>query len=195
MPSSLAMLLPPALGSSPHPPVSVCGTGARQAIAAFLGTCPACFATPFRSASRHRPCGGRLFRPPASSACTGFSLPGPCFAHASLQFCSRAVQESPPVVLRLRVPASPSAPTCPGQISFTLETLDIRPRGFPPLSRYSFRHSLFLPLHCALRHSFSARRIAPLPAMFTWPPGFGGVFQPRTFSAQDLSTSELLRTL
>ena len=25
--------------------------------------------------------------------------------------------------------------------------------------------------------------------------GFGGVFQPRTFSAQDLSTSELLRTL
>ena len=26
-------------------------------------------------------------------------------------------------------------------------------------------------------------------------PGFGSVFQPRTFSAQDLSTSELLRTL
>ena len=26
-------------------------------------------------------------------------------------------------------------------------------------------------------------------------PGFGGVFQPRTFSAQDLSASELLRTL
>ena len=26
-------------------------------------------------------------------------------------------------------------------------------------------------------------------------PSFGGVFQPRTFSAQDLSTSELLRTL
>ena len=30
------MLLPPALGSSPHPPVSVCGTGAYCAIAAFL---------------------------------------------------------------------------------------------------------------------------------------------------------------
>ena len=30
------MLLPPALGSSPHPPVSVCGTGAYHAIAAFL---------------------------------------------------------------------------------------------------------------------------------------------------------------
>ena len=30
------MLLPPALGSSPHPPVSVYGTGTRYAIAAFL---------------------------------------------------------------------------------------------------------------------------------------------------------------
>ena len=36
LPSSLTMLLPPALGSSPHPPVSVCGTGAYCAIAAFL---------------------------------------------------------------------------------------------------------------------------------------------------------------
>ena len=38
---------------------------------------------------------------------------------------------------------------------------------------------------------------APLPEAALWrpPPGFGGVFQPRTFSAQGLSTSELLRTL
>ena len=34
---------------------------------------------------------------------------------------------------------------------------------------------------------------APLPTLRFR--GFGGVFQPRTFSAQDLSTSELLRTL
>ena len=34
---------------------------------------------------------------------------------------------------------------------------------------------------------------APLPTFLF--PGFGAVFQPRTFSAQDLSTSELLRTL
>ena len=31
------MLLPPALGFSPHPPVSVYGTGAHSTIAAFLG--------------------------------------------------------------------------------------------------------------------------------------------------------------
>ena len=36
LPSSLTMLLPPALGSSPHPPVSVYGTGMHCAIAAFL---------------------------------------------------------------------------------------------------------------------------------------------------------------
>ena len=36
MPSSLTTLLPPALGSSPHPPVSVYGTGTWYTIAAFL---------------------------------------------------------------------------------------------------------------------------------------------------------------
>ena len=45
LPSSLAMLLPSALGSSPHPPVSVCGTGIYQTIAAFLDGPSMCFAT------------------------------------------------------------------------------------------------------------------------------------------------------
>ncbi len=36
---------------------------------------------------------------------------------------------------------------------------------------------------------------APLPMRISASLSFGGVFQPRTFSAQDLSTSELLRTL
>ena len=45
LPSSLAMLLPSALGFSPHPPVSVYGTGAWKAIAAFLGGQSMLFAT------------------------------------------------------------------------------------------------------------------------------------------------------
>ena len=45
LPSSLAMLLPSALGFSPHPPVSVYGTGPYTAIAAFLGACSAAFPT------------------------------------------------------------------------------------------------------------------------------------------------------
>ena len=36
LPSSLTILLPSALGFSPHPPVSVCGTGTYKTIAAFL---------------------------------------------------------------------------------------------------------------------------------------------------------------
>ena len=45
LPSSLTTLLPPALGFSPHPPVSVYGTGAVYAIAAFLGSQLTCFPT------------------------------------------------------------------------------------------------------------------------------------------------------
>ena len=46
------MLLPPALGFSPHPPVSVYGTGTPGTIAAFLGTWLTHFGTLFPYASR-----------------------------------------------------------------------------------------------------------------------------------------------
>ncbi len=46
------MLLPPALGFSPHPPVSVYGTGTSRTIAAFLDTWLTYFPTRLRSASR-----------------------------------------------------------------------------------------------------------------------------------------------
>ena len=45
LPSSLTMLLPSALGFSPHPPVSVYGTGPYETIAAFLDGWLTCFAT------------------------------------------------------------------------------------------------------------------------------------------------------
>ena len=45
LPSSLTTLLPPALGFSPHPPVSVYGTGTYGAIAAFLDSMYPDFAT------------------------------------------------------------------------------------------------------------------------------------------------------
>ena len=45
LPSSLTMLLPSALGFSPHPPVSVYGTGSYNAIAAFLDTSSIIFST------------------------------------------------------------------------------------------------------------------------------------------------------
>ena len=45
LPSSLTMLLPPALGFSPQPPVSVYGTGTVYTIAAFLDAWLTDFAT------------------------------------------------------------------------------------------------------------------------------------------------------
>ena len=90
----------------------------------------------------------------SSCAWTGISIPGSRSLSASPQFCPYAVQESPPVIHRLRLSSSPYAPTYPEQISFTLETLDIRPEGFSPSSRYSFRHSLLCTVHCSFRYSF-----------------------------------------
>ena len=49
LPSSLTTLLPLVLGSSPHPPVSVYGTGALDIHRAFLASDSICFATYFRS--------------------------------------------------------------------------------------------------------------------------------------------------
>ena len=76
LPSSLAMLHPPALGFSPHPPVSVYGTGAYETIAAFLGGWPVHFATyvslhvtPSASCIRLSPYA-------AYCACAGSSIPG-----------------------------------------------------------------------------------------------------------------------
>ena len=45
LPNSLTMLLPPALGFSPHLPVSVCGTGPWHSIAAFPDSSSTHFAT------------------------------------------------------------------------------------------------------------------------------------------------------
>ena len=52
LPSSLTMLLPSALGFSPHLPVSVYGTGTVQTIAAFLDSWLIHFPTLVRYASR-----------------------------------------------------------------------------------------------------------------------------------------------
>ena len=69
------MLLPSALGSSPHLPVSVYGTGAIQAIAAFLDTYPSLFPTSVRS-SCGAPLCARLFLCARISALSRFSVPG-----------------------------------------------------------------------------------------------------------------------
>ena len=100
------MLLPPALGFPPYPPVSVCGTGPVRAIAAFLGGSFLCFTTSF--SFRPGPAFPQGCLPPARpSPYTGLSIPGSHSAPASPQFCHTGVQEYSPAVHRMRLPASP----------------------------------------------------------------------------------------
>ena len=76
LPSSLTMLLPSALGFSPHPPVSVYGTGPLYAIAAFLAARIQLLRYLFFAPRHVFALWGDLV-PHGSSACTGFSLPAP----------------------------------------------------------------------------------------------------------------------
>ena len=89
-------------------------------------------------------------------------------------------------------------PTNPGLINMAQETLLFRWVGFSPTCYcYSFQHSHFLTLHQASRPSFTADRNAPLPLPVKLTiQSFGNrLSSPVKFSAQDLLTSELLRTL
>ena len=78
LPSSLTMLLPSALGFSPHPPVSVYGTGTIQTIAAFLDAWLTHFPTSFRSASRLW-IATRICLCDSYLACPGIPFPGCAF--------------------------------------------------------------------------------------------------------------------
>ena len=186
------MLLPPALGFSPHPPVSVYGTGLYGAIAAFLDGRTAGFPTLFS---------------------VRFTAPR----------CT-AVFPSVPVLCLLRAPCpDPAHLPCPHSSVHTgyrnLNLLSIgygfRPRLRPRLTQgrsalpwkpwiFSLKDShLYLATHSGILSSrkstapygtaSSLRQCSPTND-FSFH-GFGVVFQPRTFSARDLSTSELLRTL
>ena len=100
------MLLPSALGFSPHPPVSVYGTGIMKTIAAFLDGPFLDFPTFSSVRITLSRCKGGL--PPLPVP----RLPQHPFAglhsvSVSPQFCSMTVQELSPAVHRLRISASP----------------------------------------------------------------------------------------
>ena len=194
MPSSLTMLLPSALGFSPHPPVSVYGTGTLQTIAAFLGSQLTRFATMLS------------LRITSSDCVPGFPdtllprLHRSLHSRLALSFCV-------PTVLLY---SSTGISTCyPSTTSFDLALGPDLPRAdqlYPGNLRYSAKRiltsfSLLIPAFSLLKNplllSVQLRlfKNAPLPTCIRRFLSFGSVFQPRTFSAQDLSTSELLRTL
>ena len=188
------MLLPSALGFSPHPPVSVYGTGAIQTIAAFLDAWLTLFPT--------------LISVRITSSDCRTDLPVRLLPRLRRAFHSRLVLSTRvPTVLLYR--GTGISTCCPSVTSFDLALGPDLPRADQLYSgnlRYSAGRiltflSLLIPafslLNSPLLLPVQLRPVknAPLPINIRQFPSFGSVFQPRTFSAQDLSTSELLRTL
>ena len=105
LPSSLTTLLPPALGFSPHPPVSVYGTGTYETIAAFLGSQLTSFTT---NSSLHI----------TSSDCTA-DLPTVLLPRLYRFFHSRLwLSVCVPTVLLLR--STGISTSCPSAMAFAL---------------------------------------------------------------------------
>ena len=192
MPSSLTTLLPPALGFSPHPPVSVYGTGTYSTIAAFLDSMYPDFAT----------CISLPVTPLAY--CT--DLPVQRLLRLDRSFLSR-LPLTPRVPTVLTICSTGISTCCPSATTLVLALGPDLPRadqlysgnlGYSAI-RILTLFSLLIPafsLPCSpLLLSVQLRSAcnAPLPTSRFL--SFGDAFQPRTFSAQDLSTSELLRTL
>ena len=192
MPSSLTTLLPPALGFSPHPPVSVYGTGTYETIAAFLGSQLTYFATflslPITALLYETDlpisqllCLDRSFH---SRLTLSFCVP------TVLSICSTGISTCYPSTTTLVLALGPDLPRADqlysGNLGYSawriLTSISLLIPAFSLLCS-----PLLLPVQLRPAHN------APLPTLRFR--SFGIMFQPRTFSAQDLSTSELLRTL
>ena len=194
MPSSLTILLPSALGFSPHPPVSVCGTGTYKTIAAFLDSqgpglpylCSVRVTSSDRAADLPTALLPRLHRDFHSR------IPFPVCVPTVLFICGTGISTCYPSTTSFDLALGPDLPRADqlysGNLGYSagriLTFLSLLIPAFSLLS-----NPLLLPVQLRLGKN------APLPIDIHQFLSFGSVFQPRTFSAQDLSTSELLRTL
>ncbi len=137
----------------------------------------------------------RICQHDGSCACTGSLAPGKgssfCVTTV-LSLRGTGISTSCPSATRPRLALGPDLPRAdqlyPGNLGYSAgRILTFLSLLIPAFSLLSSPRYLPVPLPPANN--------APLPNMQACFPGFGGVFEPRSFSAQDLSTSELLRTL
>ena len=188
------MLLPPALGFSPHPPVSVYGTGTIRAIAAFLGSSLTSFPT-YKFGPHH------IFPLHGGFACHTGTLLAPVLPSPALAFSLRPHSS---VLLQYRnlnllSIGYVSRPRLRPRLTQSRSALLWKPWifGLEDSHFYLATHSGILSSRQSTVPSGTAsfrRQCSSTNVQSTFR-SFGVVFQPRTFSAQDLSTSELLRTL
>ena len=189
------MLLPPALGFSPLPPVSVSGTGPHKAIAAFLGSQLAVF--PTLSSVRitlSGPPGGFSSQTPPSLT-PGFPLPAPV---RSPRPCSSVCAGCRNLYL-LSIDYA-SQPRLRSRLTQGRSALPWKPWIFGREDSHLSlaTHSGILSSCLSTAPSGAASPLAGLllyRSLYNDPRASVACFSPGTFSAQDLSASELLRTL
>ena len=198
LPSSLTGVLSRALGFSPHPPVSVCGTGTLLLSRGFSWQLGVSSFGPFSSASRSGPCRAVLPALPPTRLHAPFH---PCallillrhpfdpFAirwHWNFYQLSIAYALQPRLRPRLTLGgrAFPRKPWVFGGQDSHLPSRLLMP-AFSLLSRPPLLTVRLLPT-----------KNAPLPYRISYNiQSFGTMLSPVTFSAQGHLTSELLRTL
>ena len=193
MPSSLTRVLSFVLGFSPRPPASVCGTGTLNIASAF--SCQrgfTCFTTCISlriTASHCHPDLPKWLVPRLHRAFHS-RLPLSLRVPTVLSYRSTGISTCCPSATTLVLALGPDLPRADQLYSGNL--------GYSAI-RILTLFSLLIPafsLPCSpqlLTVLLLPACNAPLPTFRFL--SFGGAFQPRTFSAQDLSTSELLRTL
>ncbi len=168
LPSSLTEDHSSTLVCSTSPPVSVCGTVTAPLASGFSRQLrPGPLGAP-RGGPSPSPLGQR---PPGFPAVTSLPASTPCSRALGLPRCVPAslVMVGGGTGLSTRSP-SPTAralglgPTHPQRISRAAEPSDIRCGGFPPPSRYSYRHSHSHPLHGSVTGPLR-RRVGRSPTM------------------------------
>ena len=187
------MLLPPALGFSPHPPVSVYGTGTWYTIAAFLGSRNQML--PYFSSVRvtYSDCKADL------PALLLPRLPGVLFPGHLILLRPHSSDTMRYRNLNLLSIGYASQPRLRPRLTQGRSALPWNPWifGLEDSHLHLATHSGILSSWkstAPYRYCFAPLRMLLYQCITTFL-SFGVVFQPRTFSAQDLSTSELLRTL
>ena len=173
------MLLPSALGFSPHPPVSVYGTGTVQTIAAFLGSRLTHFPTLVRYAS-HLWVARRFFQPYPSCACPWipFQVVLSFCVPTVLSYCSTGISTCCPSATPLGLALGPDFPRAdqlyPGNLGYSavriLTLLSLLIPAFSLLKVHSSLRYCFVPLRMLL---YQPLRVPQLRCCVSAPDIFG----------------------
>ena len=186
------MLLPSALGSSPHPPVSVYGTGMQYTIAAFLDGSSTLFAT-----ISSLPVTGSPYTADLPAVQIPRLDPAPSRARASSP-CPHSSDDTWCRNMNLLSIGYAFRPHLRPRLTQGRSALPWNPWifGLEDSHLHLATHSGILSSWTSTAPSGTASVIHQCSPTNEYSfLSFGGVFEPRSFSAQDLSASELLRTL